>query len=144
MRLPELPDLEKQLTDTSEHSRGYRECGKYFEHSAESSFFTDLVDFFLDGQFVEAGKGQAQEKADSAVENHESFAEGTFDLILRTLDRRGVRNAPVRRHGLTRPYRTHFLRGVVANRENKVQSWRVRSCEFIPVLTPQASRGQFR
>ena len=77
------------------------------------------ISFWI-ASFVEARKGQAKEEADSAVENHESLAEGALDLLGRAFDRGGIGNAPVRGHGLAGPDGTHFLRGVVANGEDEI------------------------
>src|SRR6266436_1163857 len=48
------------------------------------------------------------------------------------------------RHRLARPYRTHFLRRVVANSEDKIHLRRFGLCKLFPTLAAQAFRGQVR
>src|SRR5688500_6281751 len=59
-------------------------------------------------------------------------------LSFRPLDSGGIRKAPVSRHGLTRPHRTHFIGCVVANSEHEIHHWRTRSGKLFPILGAQA------
>jgi hypothetical protein len=52
----------------------------------------------------------------------------------------GIGHAPMRRHRLSRPHGTHFLCGVVANCEDKVQLGSARLGEFAPILASQTTR----
>jgi hypothetical protein len=51
-------------------------------------------------------------------------------------------DAPVGRHGLTGPDRTHFLRGVIADGEDEIEWWRVSGRELLPTLAPQMLGGK--
>jgi len=53
----------------------------------------DLIDFFLDRQFVQAGKRQAEEQADSSFEKQVGITKSTLDLLGRALSLRGIGNA---------------------------------------------------
>jgi hypothetical protein len=39
----------------------------------------DAVEFFFDGQFVEAGERQAEEQTDAAVQDREGIVKGALD-----------------------------------------------------------------
>lgn len=103
---------------------------------------TDLIDFLLDGQFVETRQWQAQEKTDSAVENHESLTEGLLDLLGCAGYCGRVRYAPVRGHRLARPDRANFFGGVVTNGEHEIQVGGVGLGEFVPIFAASAIGGQ--
>src|SRR5712672_4318699 len=96
--------------------------------------FTDAVDFFLDSEFVEAGQRQAQQQADSALENHECIAECAFHLFRRTGHCGRIGNAPMRGHRLSRPNRADLFRCAITDSEHKIEMWCSGFREFIPVL----------
>ena len=104
---------------------------------SRAPFLSDLVAFIPDCQLVKAGERQAQKETDSAFQNRESIQEGPVDLLLRTLDNRGIRNTPVSRNGLPGPYRTHFIRSLVADGEYEVQVRGPGFGELVPTLAMQ-------
>src|ERR1039458_2755507 len=105
---------------------------------------TDLIDFLLDGQFVETRQWQAQEKTDPAVENHESLAEGLLDLLGCAGYCGRVRYTPVRGHRLPRPDRADFFGSVVTDGKHEVQVRGVGLREFVPILATCVTGWQFR
>jgi hypothetical protein len=104
------------------------------------SFVPDAVDFFLNGELVQAGKRQTQKQTDSPVESDECLSERLFDLLWRTLHRRGIRHSPMSGHRLARPDWTNFLGRVIADGEYKIEFRRAGPGEFIPVLAARAVR----
>ena len=105
-------------------------------------FEADVVDGFLDGQFIEADERETEEKADAVVEKQERFAKRTLDAFGWAFYRGGIGNAPVRGHGLAGPDGTDFARGVVANGENKIEFGRAGLRKFIPILAAQTGDRQ--
>src|SRR5579863_8735133 len=88
------------------------------------SLSADSFDSALKGELPELCEWQRDEQADSAVENHECIVIGPRNLRGSSRDARRIGHAPVRGHGLPRPERTRFLRGVVAHGKNKIHFWR--------------------
>src|SRR5271170_6070317 len=119
--------------------RGIR---RLFGAPARFSFASDAIDFFFDGQFVEACKRKAEEKTYSPVEDHERLAKGFLDLFGRSFDSSRIGHAPMSRHGLTGPYGAYFLRGVVTHCENKIHSRSAGFLELSPILAAQSRRGK--
>src|SRR5271156_4111673 len=111
--------------------RGIR---RLFGAPARFSFASDAIDFFFDGEFVEACKRKAEEKTYSPVEDHERLAKGFLDLFGRSFDSSRIGHAPMSRHGLTGPYGAYFLRGVVTHCENKIHSRSAGFLELSPIL----------
>src|SRR5215472_4283299 len=107
-------------------------------------FFSDLLDFLLDRQFIETGKRQAQEQADAAIEYVEGIAKDTFYALCRSFDGSRIGNAPICGHWLTRPNGAHFFGGVITNSNDEIHFWSARLGKFIPILTAQALGGQVR
>src|SRR5450432_2574039 len=106
------------------------------------SLLTDLVDFFLEGQFINRRKRQRQEQPNAPLQNRKRLAIRALHFLLRSfvrrpMHRRRIRNAPMRRHRLPRPDRANFLRRVVADGKNKIHLGSVKLGEFIPALAPQ-------
>lgn len=108
------------------------------------SLMTDIIEFLLDRQFIEARKWQAQEEANSAFEDHEGISEGFFNLFRRAGDGSRVRNAPMGRHGLAWPDRTDLFGRVIANCENKMEFRRSEFGKFVPILAARPIGRQFR
>jgi hypothetical protein len=106
--------------------------------------FSNLLDFLLDRQFIETRKRQAQQQANSAIENVEGITKGTFYALWRPFDGSRVGNAPIRGHWLTRPNRADFFGRVITNSNNEIHFWSARLGKFIPILTAQPLRGQVR
>jgi hypothetical protein len=98
---------------------------------------TNIFDLLLDGQSVEAGKRQGEKNTDPSVEYHECVPKCSFDLLWRALNACRVGYSPMGGHRLTRPYRAHLFRRVVAHRENKIHFGRAGAGEFSPILTSQ-------
>ena len=98
----------------------------------------DAVDLFLDGEFIEARQWQAQEQTYPAVENHEGFSKGPFDLLWRTCYRRRIGHAPVGRHRLAGPHGANFPSRVIANGEDKIEGRSARPCELTPIFAAEA------
>src|SRR5260370_20438606 len=67
-----------------------------------------------------------------------------LDLFWRSLDGGGVGNAPMRRHGLTRPQWTDLIRCVVADCEDEIKRGGIRLRELIPGLAPEVLSTQTR
>ena len=105
-------------------------------------FEADVVDGFLDGQFIEAGERETEEKADAAVEKQERFAKRTLDAFGWSFNRGGIGNAPMRGHGLAGPDGADFTRGIIANGENKIEFGRAGFRKFVPTLAAQTSTRQ--
>lgn len=91
-----------------------------------------LIEFFLKSECVDCREGQAEKEADTPVERLKGLAERAIDLLLRPNHCSGVRDSPMRCHGLARPKGTDLIRRVVADREYKAQVRRVRFREFVP------------
>jgi len=109
-----------------------------------ASLLSYPVDLFLDRQLIEAREGQAKEQTDPAVENHKGVAVGLLDCFARAIHGGGIRNSPMRGHGLARPDGTYFVGGLVTHGEDEIQLRRSGFCELIPILAAQAIHGQAR
>ncbi len=85
-----------------------------------------------------------QEQLDSALQNRERVAKGALHYFRCSGNGRRVRHAPVRGHGLSRPQRARFPRGVIANREHKIHLGSIRPGKLVPAFAPQARRREPR
>ena len=70
---------------------------------AERLPLPNIVDFLLQGECIERRERKTEKQADASVEHSESLTKSMLDLFWRSLDGGGVGDAPMRRHGLTRP-----------------------------------------
>src|SRR5450631_2755393 len=102
----------------------------------------DVVDFLLEREPVEGREREAQEEADSSIQQKESFTESLLHLLFGSLHGGGIGDTPVGGHRLARPHRADFVRCIVTNGENEIEPGGVRLGELFPALTAQASRGQ--
>ena len=104
----------------------------------------NAVNFFLNRHLSKNRERQAEEQADAAVQRDVRIAKGPRDLFRRARDGGGIGNAPVRSDGLAGPDGAGFLRGVVANRKDKMHFGRAGLGEFVPALAAQSGGGQAR
>lgn len=102
---------------------------------------SNVVDFFFQGKPVDACKRETKEQADSAFKNKESVTVGTLYLLRRTPNRRWICDAPMSRQWLSRPNRAHFLGGVIADGEDKIELGRALLSKFIPTLAAKTVPG---
>src|ERR1035437_1167928 len=91
-----------------------------------------FIDLFLKSEGVDGSERQAEKETDAPVESLKGLTERPVDLLRSSSHRSGIRNTPVRCHRLARPEGTHFVRGVVADREYKAEVRRVRFGELVP------------
>src|SRR5579862_98378 len=106
------------------------------------SLLAYLVNFSLQGKSIQTGERKRKEQAYSPVENKESIAKSSLDLLSAPANGRWIGNAPMRSHGLTRPDGARFLGRVITNRKHKMEFGCAGLREFIPRLTPQPCGGQ--
>ena len=95
---------------------------------------TNDVNFLLQSEPIHSCQRQAEEEADPAIQENEGVAESPPHLFMCSLHHCGIGDAPMRRHRLAGPYGTDFIRGVVANGEDKVEMRRaalVNSCQLL-------------
>src|SRR5687768_12725023 len=93
-----------------------------------------------EGDLVEACHGQRQEGGDPVLEVLEGLDERLFLFDVRTLDCRGILDAPMGRGRMAGPDRTALARGAVADGEDEVHRGRIRSGELVPALRAKAVR----
>src|SRR5579864_5751783 len=98
----------------------------------------DPIDLSLQRHRIQFGKGKAEEQTDPPIKHEENAAEHVGYFLGSPLDGRRIGAAPVRGHGLARPYRTDLLGGVVADGENEVQLRRARLGKLAPIFTTQS------
>src|SRR6266404_4299478 len=104
----------------------------------------DAIDFFLDGELVEARKRQAKQQAYPAVKHHEGIAKRAFDLLRRSYYGGRIGNTPMGGHRLTGPDGANFLGGVVADREYEIELRCSGLSELVPIFAAQVSGRQSR
>src|ERR1700719_973789 len=97
----------------------------------------DVVEFPLECKAVETLKWKAEKQTDSAIQDKKCLAKRSFYLGFASMNCRWVWNAPMGGRRLSRPHRADLFRGVVANREHKVEPRRTGQREFIPGLAAQ-------
>jgi hypothetical protein len=100
----------------------------------------DAIDFALNNFFLERSQRQREKQADSPVENRERFEEGTLNLTLGSLSRRGIGHAPPGRQGMSGPNRADFAGRPVAHGKHEVHFRRAGLSELVPTLAAQAVR----
>ena len=105
---------------------------------------SDAIDFFFEGQFVEARKRQGKEQADTAVQNDKGVEKSAFDLRGVACNGGGIGNAPMGGYGLSRPDGTDFASGVVTNSKDKIHLGCAGLSEFVPALASQIGSGKAR
>src|ERR1039457_2586385 len=101
----------------------------------------NAIHFFLQRQPIQRRQRKSEKKTDAPVENKKRVAERPLDFRRVSVHGGRIWNSPMRRHRLSRPQRTGFFGGVVADREHEMQLGSARMSEFVPVLTPQARHG---
>src|SRR5271157_4019567 len=106
-----------------------------------ASVLPDAIDFFFQRQAIERCQRKREKKTDPPVENEERVAKSAVDFGGVSLNGGRVGNSPVRGHGLSRPERTGFLGGIVANREDELHLGSARLPEFVPAFAAQARCG---
>ena len=99
---------------------------------------------FLMASESRLASGRLRNKVNSAAEGDERVAKGAADFFGRAGDSGGVRNAPVRGHGLAGPDGADFFRGVIADGENKIHSRRVGLRKFFPAFAARSFGGKVR
>ena len=98
---------------------------------------SDLVELLLQGQLAQLVQGEADKNADPVGQHAQSVGKGQVSFGFTTLGFRWIGKTPMGSHWLAGPYRTDFLRRVVADCENEIELWRVGSRELIPWLRAQ-------
>ncbi len=98
------------------------------------SVMSNVVDFFFQGKPVDACKRETKEQADSPFENKESITVRALYLLRRIPHCCWICDAPMSRQWLSGPNRAHFLGGVIADGEDKIELGRVLLSKFIPTL----------
>jgi len=86
---------------------------------------SNVVDFFFQGKPVDACKRETKEQADSPFENKESITVRALYLLRRIPHCCWICDAPMSRQWLSGPNRAHFLGGVIADGEDKIELGRV-------------------
>src|SRR5437870_6066779 len=89
------------------------------------SVMSNVVDFFFQGKPVDACKRETKEQADSPFENKESITVRALYLLRRIPHCCWICDAPMSRQWLSGPNRAHFLGGVIADGEDKIELGRV-------------------
>lgn len=87
----------------------------------------------------QTGYRQAGEQNDAAFQNGKRFGESnTLFIFFRC---RWIKHAPMGGNGLSRPNRTNFFGGVIANSNHKIENWSVRFGKLIPAFAACISQG---
>jgi hypothetical protein len=102
---------------------------------------SDRAKFFAQRHGVQRLDWQRDEELDPGFHLLECLTERERLIRIGAFDRRRIPDAPVRRHGFSRPYWTHLAGGVIADRKDKVDRRRIGRRELIPALAAQALRG---
>ena len=87
-------------------------------------------------------RGSAEKKSDAPVQQQERVAIRFAISSGVPVCRRWIGHAPMRRHGLARPDRDRFLRGVIANREHEIHARRIGPGELVPTFASQPIHWQ--
>lgn len=103
----------------------------------------DVIEPALEGEAVEAGERQCEEKTDAAVEEEEGIAEGCGNVTGGVANRAGVGNTPVGSHRLTGPNRTNFFGGVITKSKDEIQFGSAGLGEFIPAFAAEVVGWEF-
>ncbi len=98
---------------------------------------SDIVELPLECEAVESFQWQAEQEADSALENKKRIAKRPFDFRFGSMNGRWVWNTPMGGHRLSGPDWANLFRRVVTNRKNKVEIGRARQRKFIPCFAAQ-------
>src|SRR4051812_2403308 len=99
---------------------------------ARSTLAANFPQLRVDGMRLQLVERQREEELDAPAKDSRRVAECRALLLLRAFDGCRVLDAPVRGHGLARPYRTGLARRAVAHREDEIDRRRSRPCELIP------------
>ena len=91
-----------------------------------------------------ASRAEDREQPDASVEHSESLTKSMLDLFWRSLKGGGVGDSPMRRHGLTRPQRTHLVRCVITDCEDEIERGGIGLRKLLPGLAPEVLSAQTR
>ncbi len=97
----------------------------------------DVRQLALDGRLVKHFERQIHEQADAVHHVPEGLFEGPALLGVSAFDGGRVFKSPMRRDRLTRPHRTHFAGGVVADGDDEVHLRCVGRGVLVPALAAQ-------
>ena len=140
MRIGEL------IEESRRHLRaaGIVNAGKNdFEHEVSGYFFPMLSNSLLSA--IESGwRAEAKERLMRRSSMENACYIRAVDFFRRSLDGGWIGHAPVRRHWLSRPDGTDFIRRVVADRKDEVKLRRVRFGELIPGFAAKTCGAQIR
>src|ERR1700675_990972 len=98
-------------------------------------YTSDIVDFFLERETVNAGESKAEKQTDSALEHKKSLSEGPFHLRFRAPHRCRIGHTPMGSHGLARPHRADFIGCIVTDRKNNIELLSIGSLKSLPAFT---------
>ena len=88
-------------------------------YMAGSKYTQDLKNKF--GSMMQSFPSLPEKDIDAIVEHSKGISEGETNFCFVTGRRCRIRNAPVRRHRLTRPNRAHFTSSVITDCESKIE-----------------------
>src|SRR5579863_4081600 len=92
----------------------------------------DPVKLFLDRHLLKGRWWESQKETNAAFEGAVRVPKGMRDLLRCALHAGWIGNAPVSRHGVTRPIGTAFSGGVIADGEDEVHLRCAGGGELIP------------
>src|SRR3954462_7786588 len=87
---------------------------------------------------IERLEGKGRQLPDAALEHQEGLLERAPRVLVAACNRRGVREAPVRRDGVTWPEGARLASRLITHRDDEVHARRVRSGKLVPALAPQS------
>src|SRR2546422_9222796 len=97
--------------------------------------------FLFSGQACRCLQAGDKGTADSPFENKESITVRALYLLRRIPHCCWICDAPMSRQWLSGPNRAHFLGGVIADGEDKIELGRVLLSKFIPTLAAKTVPG---
>src|ERR1700686_3417981 len=106
------------------------------------SLLSDRIDLLFQREAVKGGERQAQEQADSPLQQKECLPKSLLNLLGGSLHCGWIWDTPVCGHRLAWPDGTDFVRGVVTNGKNEIEPGSVRLRELVPTLAAKTSRRQ--
>ena len=91
---------------------------------------------------VKRADGKGGEDGDAIVQHAEGLREGEPPFCFRSCRSCRIRYTPMGGHRLAGPDGARFVRGVVADGEDEIHSWRIGEGEFVPALGARKGRGE--
>lgn len=101
----------------------------------------DPFEFFLDCQSLQRGERQGKKETNPPVKNGKRVAKGSFNLRRRSFYRCRVGDSPMSGDRLSGPIGAYFVRGIVADREHKIDDGRTGGGKLVPGLAAQSGSG---